>query len=67
MAAILIGLFGIATLHYCESTGAPHHAEWAREYGMPEPSWGMWLGGLLTTLLGVGMAGFQFGVGRRRP
>ena len=59
-----VAIFGVATLHYCESTGAPHHAEWAREYEMPEPSWWMWFGGALSAVAGA--LGIGFVAGARR-
>ena len=59
-AAFLVGAIGVAMLHFCEGTDAQHHSDWAVEHGFPEPSWGMWLGGVIATLIGAARFGFLF-------
>lgn len=61
--SLVVTILGVATLHYNESSGAEHHAEFAASSGLPAPSWGLWLLGAVATVAGA--IWFGFALGRR--
>jgi len=47
LVALALTVFGLGCLNFTSFHGAEHHADWAREKGLPEPS---------ATILYLGMA-----------
>jgi hypothetical protein len=54
---ILVAIFGVACLNYTNGFGIEHHAEWARAQGMPEPTYALFLIGVVSSVLGAAATG----------
>jgi hypothetical protein len=61
---LLVLVFGVFCLNYTAVGKTEHHAEWAREKGLPEPRGDIFVLGVACTAFGAGA--FGFGLGRRR-
>ena len=70
LVVIGIGLalivFGAGCMNYTKASTLEHHRAWAREHGMPEPSRGMFFGGMGSAGVGVLLVGVGV-IGGRRP
>ncbi|MCZ6598184.1 MAG: hypothetical protein O7B99_11145 [Planctomycetota bacterium] len=64
LAGFPASVFGFLCLNYTKGFDMDHHVEWAAETGMPGPSHGIYLVGVLFLAAGVGLIGF--GLGRRQ-
>ena len=51
-------LFGLGCLNYTEASSISQHADWAREYGLPEPSADIHKIGMGATGIGAFLLGF---------
>jgi hypothetical protein len=61
----LLLVFGLACLNYTKADGLEHHQEAARRYGLPPPSPPILYGGVAAVVVGAGLVGYAFGVGKR--
>lgn len=55
---------GFLCLNYTKGFGIEHHAEWAKEHGVPPPAYPIFLAGAILMPLGGAIVGH--GIGRRR-
>ena len=55
---VLVMLLGLACLNYTNGFGIDHHAQWAIQKGLPQPSYGIFLMGAFFAVLGAGAVGF---------
>jgi hypothetical protein len=62
---ILVLVFSAGCLNYTTEEGAEHHREFAVKHGLPEPSHGIYVMGLVCTAVGAGLSGFALGRPRR--
>ena len=62
--SFVVIVFGLACLNYTQHTGWDHHMEFAKENGLPEPSYGLFVTGVALAVIGA--ISFGFAMGRRR-
>jgi hypothetical protein len=55
---------GFFCLNYTNGFGIDHHAEWARSHGVPEPTYRIFLAGVILMPLGGALLGHAFGARR---
>lgn len=48
---------GFFCLNYTNGFGIDHHAEWAQSHGLPKPTYGIFLAGVVLMLLGGTLIG----------
>ena len=61
---VVVLVLGFASLNYTKGFDFDHHKEWAGSNNLPEPTYPIYLLGVVMTVLGSGFIGFQLG---RRP
>ena len=62
---LLLLVVGFFCLNYTKAFGVEHHVEWAKQKGMPAPSYEIFLAGV--GALGLGGMVFGNGLARRKP
>ena len=62
---ILVLALGIGCLNYTTEVTAAHHREWAKQHGYPEPSYSLYLLGVVFSSVGAGTAGLALGRSRK--
>jgi hypothetical protein len=62
---VVVLVFGLLCLNYTKADGIERHRARAAELGLPPPSSGIHLLGMVTTALGGGLVGLSIGRPRR--
>lgn len=61
LPALLLAGVGFFCLNYTQGFGIEHHTEWAKSHGFPEPTYPIFLTGVVVLAVGSGIAGYVVG------
>lgn len=65
VAALVVLVFGALCLNYTNAFGFEHHREVATKHGWPEPSYAIFIAGVIIEAIGGVTVGFFLGRARR--
>jgi hypothetical protein len=57
VVGVVVVVVGFFCLNYTNGFGIEHHAEWAREHGVPPPAYPIFLAGVILMPLGGAIIG----------
>ena len=57
MLGVVFAVVGFFCLNYTKAPGVEYHVKWAREEGMPEPTYSIYLMGVILLPIGAGLVG----------
>lgn len=64
IVAVVVLALGLGIQNFNEHGGHEHHTQVAEANGLPAPSYGMWIVGVVLTAVGGGLVGYRIGTRR---